>query len=74
MATTLPAIPARLEKGEIVSRDDAAALLCIKPQTLAVWHSTGRYALPVIKVGRRAMYRLSDIEAFIAARTVDHSA
>ena len=31
--------------------------------TLAVWRSTGRYALPFIKIGSKVMYRLSDVNA-----------
>lgn len=57
----------------LLPRDEAAEYLGIKPQTLALWHSTGRYALPVVKVGRSVRYRLSDLEAFIAARTVSHA-
>lgn len=53
----------------LLSRPQAAQYLSIKPQTLAVWHSTGRYNLPVVKVGRSVRYRLSDLEAFVSANT-----
>lgn len=49
----------------LLSRCEAAQRLNIRPQTLACWASTRRYDLPFIKVGRRVMYRLADIERFI---------
>ena len=58
---------------KLLTRFEAAEYLSVKPQTLALWHSTGRYALPVIKVGRGCRYRLEDLEAFIASRTVSHA-
>jgi hypothetical protein len=54
----------------LLTREEAAAFLRVKPQTLAMWHSTKRYRLPVVKIGRLAMYRLSDLERFIESRTI----
>ena len=54
----------------LVSRIEAAAHLGIRPQTLACWASTGRYRLPFVKIGRRVMYRLSDLQAFIESNLV----
>lgn len=54
----------------LLTRQEAAEVLRVKPQTLAVWAVTQRYGLPYVKVGRKAMYRLSDLDAFIARRTV----
>lgn len=59
-----------VEKIELLSRADAAAYLGIKAQTLAVWSCNRRYAIPMVKIGRLAKYRRSDLDAFIAARTV----
>lgn len=41
-------------KNPPVNVDDkqAAEVLDVKPSTLAVWRSTGRYRLPYLKVGR----------------------
>jgi predicted DNA-binding transcriptional regulator AlpA len=50
--------------------NETANQLRIAPETLAVWRCTKRYDLPWVKVGRRVFYRQSDIEAFIAKRTV----
>jgi hypothetical protein len=53
----------------LLSREQAADYLGIRPQTLAAWHCAGRYALPVVKVGRLAKYRLADLEHFLSVRT-----
>jgi excisionase family DNA binding protein len=58
---------------ELLTRNEAALILGIQPQTLTVWHSTGRYALPVVKVGRSVRYRRSDLEKWLAERTVTNS-
>ncbi|WP_102528979.1 helix-turn-helix domain-containing protein [Shewanella sp. 10N.286.51.B7] len=42
--------------------------------TLSVWRCTGRYPLNFIKVGRRVMYRQSDVENFINGRVYEHTA
>lgn len=52
------------------SRKEAAIYLNIEPQTLAVWACTGRYGLPMIKIGRCAKYRQSDLDAFIERNVV----
>ena len=54
----------------LLTRDQAAEYLGIKPQTLAVWATTHRYDLPFIKVGRSVRYRVSDLDAFLEQRTV----
>jgi excisionase family DNA binding protein len=54
----------------LLTRREAAEYLGVRPGTLAVWHCTGRYRLPVVKVGRAVRYRLADLDAWLAARTV----
>ncbi|WP_298619095.1 helix-turn-helix domain-containing protein [uncultured Zoogloea sp.] len=49
----------------LLTRPEAAKYLRIQPQTLAVWASTKRYPLPVVKVGRLVRYRLTDLEQFM---------
>lgn len=56
--------------GRLLSREEAALLLNMKPGTLAVWQCTKRHKIPVIKVGRLARYRYEDIMAFIDQRTI----
>lgn len=58
---------------ELLTREQAATYLGIRAQTLALWASTGRYALPYIRIGRSVRYRVVDLERFIASRTVTHS-
>jgi excisionase family DNA binding protein len=58
------------ERRKLLTRTEAAEYLGVKPQTLAVWQVTGRYNLPVVKVGRSVRYRVADLEAWLAARTI----
>ncbi len=54
----------------LLTRKQAAEYLRVQPNTLANWVSTGRYDLPLVKIGRKAMYRLTDLDAFIARNRV----
>lgn len=51
----------------------AAAALSVKPGTLAVWRTTGRYALPFLKIGRLVRYRAGDLAAWLEGRARIHS-
>jgi hypothetical protein len=48
----------------------AAAFLNTTVGTLAVWRCTKRYPLRFVRVGRKIMYRLRDLESFIEERTM----
>lgn len=50
---------------KLLTRSKAAALLDVKPNTLAVWACKRRYDLPFIKVGRLVRYREDDVLAFL---------
>ena len=63
MSTAIPSAP------ELLTRDQAAEYLGIRPQTLAVWATSGRYGLPFIRVGRRVRYRRADLDRFLEERT-----
>jgi len=52
----------------------AAAVLDVSPGTLSVWRSTGRYALPFLKIGRKVRYRRSDLQAWMDSRTRESGA
>ncbi|WNV04107.1 helix-turn-helix domain-containing protein [Candidatus Methylospira mobilis] len=52
----------------LINEKAAAAILDVSPGTLSVWRSTGRYALPFVKVGRKVRYRVSDLERWIERR------
>lgn len=54
----------------LLSEQQAAQMLGVKPATLQVWRSTKRYALAYIKVGRLVRYRQSAVQAFLVAREV----
>jgi len=55
--------------GGLLTRKEAAAYLGIAEMTLSIWKSTGRYNLPVVKIGRLVKYKKSDLDAFIDRRT-----
>jgi len=59
---------------KLLTRREAAEFLGVKPQTLATWHITGKYNLPVVKVGRSVRYRLADLERWLESRTVGAAA
>lgn len=48
---------------------EAAKYLDVKPGTLEIWRSTGRYPIPYEKIGRSVRYRKSALDRFLAART-----
>lgn len=54
----------------LLSEQQAAQQLGVKPSTLQLWRSTKRYQLAYIKVGRLVRYRQSALNAFLAAREV----
>ena len=55
----------------LLTRKEAADFLGVKEITLAIWKSTQRHGLPVVKVGRLAKYRYSDLLAFVDRQTVN---
>lgn len=64
-------LKSQLEK--LLTPQEAATILGISAGTLEVWRSTGRYDLRYIKVGRRVMYRVHDIQVFIEKRSMSHT-
>ena len=56
------------ERDQLITREEAAEILRVKPQTLAKWAHTKRYDLKMVKVGSRVRYRICDIENFIVNR------
>lgn len=53
---------------DILDEKAAAQYLDVSPGTLSVWRSTGRYALPFLKIGRKVRYRKSDLDTWLAGR------
>lgn len=54
---------------ELLSEREAAETLCLAPNTLQVWRSTGRYGLPFIKIGSKVRYRREDLQRWLEDRT-----
>jgi excisionase family DNA binding protein len=50
---------------KLLTREEAANLLGLKPATLAKWAHTHCCRLKMIKLGSRVRYRVSDVEEFI---------
>ena len=57
-------------RNPLLSEEEAARQLGVKPATLQIWRSTRRYSLAYVKVGRNVRYRQTDVDAFIEARRV----
>jgi excisionase family DNA binding protein len=55
---------------QLVDTGAAAAYLGVTPGTLAVWRSTRRYNIPYVKVGSLVYYRRSELDEWLARRTV----
>lgn len=64
---------ADLPADQLLNDIQAGAVLGIKPSTLSVWRSTGRYHLPYIKTGRLVRYRVADLREFLERRTRAHT-
>lgn len=57
---------------ELLTRRQAAEYIGVVYGTLHIWASTGKYSLPYIRVGRKAMYRRADLDAWLQSRRVTH--
>ena len=57
----------------LVTPEQAAEFLGVTAGTLNVWRATRRYPLVYIKIGRKVMYRLADLERFADSRAVGES-
>lgn len=55
---------------ELMTEQEAAELLKVKPGTLNSWRCLGRHGLPYIRVGRAVRYKRSDLERWLDNRTV----
>jgi excisionase family DNA binding protein len=59
-----------LNPPEFLTPEEAAAYLNVQVQTLALWRCTRRYPVPYAKIGRSVRYKRSDLDRFIASRTI----
>ena len=58
----------------LMDNSAAADYIGVKGGTLEVWRSTKRHEIPFIKVGRLVKYRRSDLDKWLASRTVEAAA
>ncbi len=58
-----------MQKDKLLTRKETADFLGVTEGTLAVWKTTRRYPLPVVKVGRLVRYRESDLIKFLEIMT-----
>lgn len=55
---------------ELMTREEVAEALRVKPNTVATWHSLGRGPqLPVVRLHGKALYRRADVERLIEEST-----
>ena len=59
----------KINQNQLLSRKEASEFLGVKESTLSVWACTRRYNLPIVKIGRLAKYRMSDLLKFLDDRT-----
>ncbi|MGI6417836.1 MAG: helix-turn-helix domain-containing protein [Thermoguttaceae bacterium] len=52
---------------------DAAPYCGLRPQTLCAWRSAGRGGPAYLKLGRKVVYRKSDLDAWLASRRRTHT-
>jgi len=58
-------------QNKLITREQTAAMLDLKPQTLAKWAHTKRGDLKMIKIGSAVRYRVADVEDFIEQNTTN---
>jgi excisionase family DNA binding protein len=54
---------------EFMDTQTAANYLGLKPQTLSAWRCSGRYCLPFLKMGRKVLYKKTDVDTWMCSRT-----
>jgi excisionase family DNA binding protein len=53
-----------------LNNTEAAQYLGVAPATLVTWRCTQRYSIPYIRVGKKILYDLDDLRAWLASRKV----
>ena len=53
---------------DLLTEAQAAEFLGLSPGTLSVWRSTGRYALPFVKIGARVRYKRGALQSWVESR------
>jgi len=55
---------------ELLDTKQAAQVLTLKSQTLDLWRTTKRVAIPYLKLGRSVRYRRGDLTAYLERSVV----
>ena len=58
-------------KPDLLTTDEAAAYLGVKPGTLEVWRCVKRHRIPYLKIGRLVKYRRVDLDVWLKTCVVD---
>ena len=60
---------------QALDRPAAGRYIGVSPATLACWAVSGKYRdlLPFALIGKKAMYKVSDLEAFVEAQFLSSS-
>lgn len=56
---------------QMLNTNEAAKILRTTPQTLAKWRCTGPVHIPYYKLGRKVVYKLSDLEDYLSQHKVN---
>lgn len=67
-AIRLAASTTQLTPADLLTDEQVAELLNVSTKTLATWRSTGRYALPFLRIGARIRYRRQDVATWLESR------
>lgn len=54
----------------LLDTEGAAKYLALSPATLSTWRCTRTVCIPWVRIGRRCMYRVSDLDGYINAHVV----
>jgi excisionase family DNA binding protein len=66
-STSASAVVERIAPTGLLTTEQAADYLAVKPATLSTWRSTNRKKLAYVKVGGQVRYRREDLERFVDA-------
>lgn len=69
---TIAKIPS-LEQDRLVDEHEAASVLGLKRQTMAVWRSRGRGPM-FVRIGRLVKYRMSELSRYVDSNTFANTA
>jgi excisionase family DNA binding protein len=53
---------------ELLNQSEAAQYLRVSERSLERWRLTGIPALPFVRLGRRILYRQTDLQEFVASQ------